>query len=170
MVVNCGSGRSICQTYWCEQLIDLRYPPGTGEEAQPTHPYWCTHTHSPMHTNTNGHVKIKTADVRARWPWPRKCELSLVFQAALISFWLSMYFTIYRSHSTLAAVPWAILSNSPLSASATLFPARRMLCVLLLVRGHTQFSQTFFHHIVIQISSCEKNISKHSNLTVHSES
>lgn len=152
MVVKCGSGRSICQTYWCEQLIDLNYPPANT--------YVLVHTQPNAHKHKRvWHVKIKTADVGAGWPWTSKCELSLVFQAALISFWLSMYFTIYRSHSTLAGVPWAILSNPPLSASATLLP-RRMLCILLLVRRHTQFSQTFFHHIVIQISSCEKNLSK----------
>ncbi len=60
----------------------------------------------------------------------RVSESSLVFQAVLISFWLPMYFTIYRSQSPLASVPWAILSNPSLLASATLF-----LFTLLSTRG-----------------------------------
>lgn len=41
-----------------------------------------------------------------------------------------MCFTIYRSQSTLARVPWAILSNPSPSASATLFPQSRLFALL----------------------------------------
>lgn len=86
---------------------------------------------------------------------------SLVFQAALISFWLSMCFTIYRSQSTLAGVPWAILSSPSLSASATLFP-HRMLCILLseevqTTAGQTSLKKTFFWYFVIKTLSWQEN-------------
>lgn len=65
----------------------------------------------------------------------RVSETSLVFQSVLISFWLPMCFTIYRSQSPLASIPWAILSNPSLLASATLFP-HSMLCILQSARGY----------------------------------
>lgn len=81
-------------------------------------------------------MKTKTADVVELVDLDRVSQTSLVFQAVLISFWLPMCFTIYRSQSTLARVPWAILSNPPLSSSAILFP-HSMLCIFLCLKSYT---------------------------------
>lgn len=58
-------------------------------------------------------MKIKTADSELGDLEQVTVSL-LVFQAVLISSWLPMCFTIYRSQSALAAVPCTILSSPPL--------------------------------------------------------
>lgn len=76
-----------------------------------------------------------TYEKRSSWLWSGLTlndETPLVFQGVRISFWLPMCFTIYRSQSPLASVPWAILSSSPLSPSATLF----LYCMFSILLSH----------------------------------
>lgn len=72
---------------------------------------------------------IKTADTVELADLEHVSQSSLVFQAVLISFWLPMCITIYRSQSTLASIPWAISSNPPLSPSARSILILKELCV-----------------------------------------
>lgn len=61
MLVNCGSGWHICQSYRFEWLIDISYPAATLDHW----PHVFRAAYIIKQTNTNGHIKIKTADVRA---------------------------------------------------------------------------------------------------------
>ena len=66
---------------------------------------WVHSTHS-VHPTQN--KTSKTADAGTGWPWISKWELSSI---SLISFWTPVRFTIYRSQTTLALFPLAILST-----------------------------------------------------------
>lgn len=114
------------------QYAKQRFPPEhhwtTGEDdSQVGVVWWWIHsTQYPQHTHTRRHAPRrthtqnktgKTADAGTSWPWISKRELSSI---SLISFWPPVRFTIYRSQTTLALFPPAILSTP---SSPTVLPA-----------------------------------------------
>lgn len=150
MPVNCGSGCCICQTYRFEWMIDWRYPPATFDYRILNAAHITKHTQTQMDIWQSKQLTLELVDLE----WVS--ESSLVFQAVLISFWLPMCFTIYRSQSPLASIPGAILSNPSLLASATLFP-HSMLCILLSVRGDKLQREHVFSKYFHLLVFCNQN-------------
>lgn len=93
----------------------------------------------------------------------RLSERSLTFQAVLISFWLSMCFTIYRSPSLLANIPWVILSYPYPQQSCSLTVCKAYSC---LPKGtnhnfYGAFSilKGFCHHLATELNQTKLNYS-----------